>query len=240
MSTHRHSTCKVSASKAAAFITSRPSLCGVERFSMTEKVFVKRGKLFPADVTVGAGEVVNSTSQNIPTVKSQWSHDVTCLSCALPSFVFFFFFLVPLKHAGCPLTEGPHQSSDPWGSGRSMTQPGYSAMVGNSPHLNQHGPFTAINPQDRLVSSAYLSFMSLWLFFFLIQFIVFQLRVIVCGSQKRQPLPLSPQNYPLHGSEVNGTHPAGVHSGSSSYGVPSHTPPIIGADTMMGELIIAV
>ncbi|XP_075877267.1 transcription factor 3a isoform X3 [Nelusetta ayraudi] len=100
------------------------------------------------------------------------------------------------------MQEGPHQSSDPWGSGRSMTQPGYSAMVGNSPHLNQHGPFTAINPQDRL---------------------------------KRQPLPLSPQNYPLHGSEVNGTHPAGVHSGSSSYGVPSHTPPIIGADTMMAN-----
>lgn len=58
-------------------------------------------------------------------------------------------------HTGCPLTEGPHQSSDPWGPARSVTQPGYSAMVGNSPHLNQHGPFTAINPQDRLVSSAF-------------------------------------------------------------------------------------
>lgn len=65
---------------------------------------------------------------------------------------FVFFSLVPLLHTGLHLTEGPHQSSDPWGPGRSMTQPGYSAMVGNSPHLNQHGPFTAINPQDRLVS----------------------------------------------------------------------------------------
>lgn len=91
------------------------------------------------------------------------------------------------------MQEGLHPPSDPWGSARSMVQPGYSAMLGNSPHLNQHGPFTAINPQDR---------------------------------PKRQPLPLSPQNYPLHGSEVNGAHPAGFHSGSSSFGVPSHTPPI--------------
>ncbi|XP_029929586.1 transcription factor 3a isoform X5 [Myripristis murdjan] len=52
---------------------------------------------------------------------------------------------------------------------------------------------------------------------------------------KRQPLPLSPQNYPLHGSEVNGTHPSGFHSGSSSYGVPNHTPPITGADTIMAN-----
>lgn len=53
--------------------------------------------------------------------------------------------------------------------------------------------------------------------------------------KKRQPLPLSPQNYPLHGSEVNGAHPAGFHSGSSSFGVPSHTPPIASTDTIMGK-----
>ncbi|XP_077369404.1 transcription factor 3a isoform X4 [Festucalex cinctus] len=91
------------------------------------------------------------------------------------------------------MQEGLHPPSDPWGSAGSMVQPGYPSMLGNSAHLSQHGPFTAINPQDRL---------------------------------KRQPLPLSPQNYPLHGSEVNGNHPAGFHSGSNSYGVPGHTPPI--------------
>uniref|UniRef100_A0AAX7URE7 Transcription factor E2-alpha n=1 Tax=Astatotilapia calliptera TaxID=8154 RepID=A0AAX7URE7_ASTCA len=52
------------------------------------------------------------------------------------------------------MQEGLHPPSDPWGSAGSMVQPGYSAMLGNSPHLSQHGPFTAINPQDRLVSSA--------------------------------------------------------------------------------------
>lgn len=57
----------------------------------------------------------------------------------------------------------------------------------------------------------------------------------VFAFKKRQPLPLSPQNYPLHGSEVNGAHPAGFHSGSSSFGVSSHTPPIAGTDTIMGK-----
>ncbi|XP_041848329.1 transcription factor 3a isoform X3 [Melanotaenia boesemani] len=98
--------------------------------------------------------------------------------------------------------QGLHPPSNHWGSAGSMVQPGYSAILGNSPHLSQHGPFTAINPQDRL---------------------------------KRQPLPLSPQNYPLHGSEVNGAHPAGFHSGSSSFGVPSHTPPIAGTETVMAN-----
>ncbi|XP_070700458.1 transcription factor 3a isoform X2 [Pempheris klunzingeri] len=100
------------------------------------------------------------------------------------------------------MQEGLHPPSNLWDSARSMVQPGYSTMLGNSPHLSQHGPFTAINPQDR---------------------------------PKRQPLPLSPQNYPLHGSEVNGAHPAGFHSGSSSFGVPSHTPPIAGTDTIMAN-----
>ncbi|XP_028988947.1 transcription factor 3a isoform X2 [Betta splendens] len=98
------------------------------------------------------------------------------------------------------MQEGLHQPSDPWGSAGSMAQPGYSPILGNSPHLSQHGPFTAINPQDRL---------------------------------KRHPLPLSPQNYPLHGSEVNGAHPAGFHS--SSFGVHSHTPPIAGTETIIAN-----
>ncbi|XP_011614775.1 transcription factor E2-alpha-like isoform X2 [Takifugu rubripes] len=100
------------------------------------------------------------------------------------------------------MQEGLHPPSHPWGTARSMVQQGYSAMVGNPPHLSQHGPFTALNPQDRL---------------------------------KPQPLPLSPQNYPLQGSEVNGAHPAGLHSGSNSFGVPSHTPPVSGTDTIMAN-----
>lgn len=35
---------------------------------------------------------------------------------------------------------------DPWSSS------GYSAMLGNSPHIGQPGTFSAINPQDRMVS----------------------------------------------------------------------------------------
>uniref|UniRef100_A0AAX7TVQ3 Transcription factor E2-alpha n=1 Tax=Astatotilapia calliptera TaxID=8154 RepID=A0AAX7TVQ3_ASTCA len=35
---------------------------------------------------------------------------------------------------------------DPWSSS------GYSAMLGNSPHIGQPGSFSAINPQDRMVS----------------------------------------------------------------------------------------
>ncbi|XP_028282980.1 transcription factor 3a isoform X2 [Parambassis ranga] len=100
------------------------------------------------------------------------------------------------------MQEGLHPPSDPWSSAGSMVQPGYSAILGNSPHLSQQGPFTAINPQDRM---------------------------------KRQPLPLSPQNYPLHGSEVNGAHPTGFHSSSSSFGVHSHTPPIAGTETIMAS-----
>ncbi|XP_047224181.1 transcription factor 3a isoform X1 [Girardinichthys multiradiatus] len=100
------------------------------------------------------------------------------------------------------MQEGLHPPSDLWGSAGSMIQSGYSAVLGNSPHLGQHGPFTAINPQDRM---------------------------------KRHPLPLSPQNYPLHGSEVNGAHPTSFHAGSSSFGVPSHTPPIASTETIMAN-----
>ncbi|KAL6468067.1 hypothetical protein MHYP_G00237440 [Metynnis hypsauchen] len=53
---------------------------------------------------------------------------------------------------------------------------------------------------------------------------------------KRQPLPLSPPNYPHHGNEVNGGSLLGsFQSSSSGYGVPNHTPPINGADSIMGN-----
>ncbi|KAM7012090.1 transcription factor 3b isoform 3-T4 [Tautogolabrus adspersus] len=78
-----------------------------------------------------------------------------------------------------------YMQEDPWSSS------GYSAMLGNSPHIGQPGSFSAINPQDRM---------------------------------KRQPLPLSPQNYPLHGSEVNG-----FHSAPTTY---NHTPAINGESIM--------
>ncbi|KAK3533589.1 hypothetical protein QTP70_023416, partial [Hemibagrus guttatus] len=90
------------------------------------------------------------------------------------------------------MQEGLHPSSDPWASSGPLGQSGYSAMLGNSPHISQPGSFTAINPQDRM---------------------------------KRQPLPLSPQNYPLHGADVNG-----FHSGSGAY---NHTSSINGADSIM-------
>ncbi|XP_026061220.1 transcription factor E2-alpha-like isoform X2 [Carassius auratus] len=51
------------------------------------------------------------------------------------------------------------------------------------------------------------------------------------NTQKRQPLPLSPQNYPLHGSEVN--LPTSFHPASAGYGVPNHTPPLSGSDSIM-------
>ncbi|XP_029488333.2 transcription factor 3b isoform X2 [Oncorhynchus nerka] len=104
------------------------------------------------------------------------------------------------------LQEGLHPSSDPWASSGPLGQSGYSAMLGNSPHIGQPGSFSAINPQDRMVRTA--------------------------PQYKRQTLPLSPQNYPLHGSEVNGSLPPGFHSGSGSY---NHTPSINGADGIMAN-----
>ncbi|XP_053285974.1 transcription factor 3b isoform X4 [Pleuronectes platessa] len=80
---------------------------------------------------------------------------------------------------------GSFYMQDPWSSS------GYSAMLGNSPHIGQPGSFSAINPQDRM---------------------------------KRHPLPLSPQNYPLHGSEVNG-----FHSAPTTY---NHAPTINGEGIM--------
>ncbi|KAG9350587.1 hypothetical protein JZ751_024476 [Albula glossodonta] len=100
------------------------------------------------------------------------------------------------------MQESLHPTPDPWAPSGPLGQPGYSAMLGNSAHTGQPGPFSAINPQDRM---------------------------------KRQPLPLSPQNYPLHGSEVNGSLPSGFHSSSGGYGVSNHTPPISGTDTIMAN-----
>uniref|UniRef100_A0A8C8C7N5 Transcription factor E2-alpha n=1 Tax=Oncorhynchus tshawytscha TaxID=74940 RepID=A0A8C8C7N5_ONCTS len=87
------------------------------------------------------------------------------------------------------MQEGLHPSSDPWASSGPLGQSGYSAMLGNSPHIGQPGSFSAINPQDRM-------------------------------------------NYPLHGSEVNGSLPPSFHSGSGSY---NHTPSINGADGIMAN-----
>lgn len=95
----------------------------------------------------------------------EWSHhsNVTCLICVLHCLSTSCGWLSRAilaqppsssSSTGCPLTEGLHPPSDPWGSAGSMVQPGFSSMLGNTPHLNQHGPFSAINPQDRLVSSA--------------------------------------------------------------------------------------
>lgn len=56
-------------------------------------------------------------------------------------------------------------------------------------------------------------------------------------KQKRHSLALSPQNYPLHGSEVNGSLPPGFHAGSAGYGVSNHTPPLNGAEPIMGRHI---
>uniref|UniRef100_A0A673WVC6 Transcription factor E2-alpha n=1 Tax=Salmo trutta TaxID=8032 RepID=A0A673WVC6_SALTR len=105
----------------------------------------------------------------------------------------------PGTKPGSVYENGLHPSSDPWASSGPLGQSGYSAMLGNSPHIGQPGSFSAINPQDRM---------------------------------KRQPLPLSPQNYPLHGSEVNGSLPPGFHSGSGSY---NHTSSINGADSIMAN-----
>uniref|UniRef100_A0A4W5Q715 Transcription factor E2-alpha n=1 Tax=Hucho hucho TaxID=62062 RepID=A0A4W5Q715_9TELE len=44
--------------------------------------------------------------------------------------------------------------------------------------------------------------------------------------------PQDRMNYPLHGSEVNGSLPPGFHSGSGSY---NHTPSINGADSIMAN-----
>ncbi|XP_016143212.1 transcription factor E2-alpha-like isoform X1 [Sinocyclocheilus grahami] len=48
------------------------------------------------------------------------------------------------------MQEGLHSSSDPWAPSGSIGQSGYTAMLGNSPHISQPGSFSAINPQDRM------------------------------------------------------------------------------------------
>uniref|UniRef100_A0A8C1XT49 Transcription factor E2-alpha n=1 Tax=Cyprinus carpio TaxID=7962 RepID=A0A8C1XT49_CYPCA len=48
------------------------------------------------------------------------------------------------------MQEGLHSSSDPWAPSGSIGQSGYTAVLGNSPHISQPGSFSAINPQDRM------------------------------------------------------------------------------------------
>ncbi|XP_056614967.1 transcription factor 3b isoform X5 [Triplophysa dalaica] len=48
------------------------------------------------------------------------------------------------------MQEGLHSSSDHWAPAGSLGQSGYTAMLGNSPHISQPGSFSAINPQDRM------------------------------------------------------------------------------------------
>ncbi|KAK7137055.1 hypothetical protein R3I93_017197 [Phoxinus phoxinus] len=48
------------------------------------------------------------------------------------------------------MQEGLHSSSDHWAPSGPLGQSGYTAMLGNSPHINQPGSFSAINAQDRM------------------------------------------------------------------------------------------
>ncbi|XP_035384085.1 transcription factor 3a isoform X3 [Electrophorus electricus] len=56
------------------------------------------------------------------------------------------------------------------------------------------------------------------------------------NPQERLKRQLSPPTYPHHGNEVNGSSlPAAFQATSTPYGVPNHTPPINGADGIMGN-----
>lgn len=61
--------------------------------------------------------------------------------CLLIDFSFFFSNVLLFS------------SEDPWSSS------GYSAMLGNSPHIGQPGSFPAINPQDRMVRESHLYYL---------------------------------------------------------------------------------
>uniref|UniRef100_A0A8C9V2Y2 Transcription factor E2-alpha n=1 Tax=Scleropages formosus TaxID=113540 RepID=A0A8C9V2Y2_SCLFO len=50
---------------------------------------------------------------------------------------------------------------------------------------------------------------------------------------KHLPLPVSPQNYPLHGSDVNSSLSSGYHSSSAGYSVSNHTNPVNGTDPLI-------
>ncbi|KPP71379.1 hypothetical protein Z043_109721 [Scleropages formosus] len=52
---------------------------------------------------------------------------------------------------------------------------------------------------------------------------------------KHLPLPVSPQNYPLHGSDVNSSLSSGYHSSSAGYSVSNHTNPVNGTDPLIGR-----
>ncbi|TRY62320.1 hypothetical protein DNTS_025859 [Danionella cerebrum] len=49
------------------------------------------------------------------------------------------------------MQEGLHSSSEHWAPPGSLGQPGYSAMLGTSPHVSQPGSFSAINTQERMI-----------------------------------------------------------------------------------------
>lgn len=129
----------------------------------------------------------------------------------MSGFVFFCFAkYIQTLHIS------PLFSEDPWSSS------GYSAMLGHSPHIGQAGSFSAINPQDRMVSRKYCAtFISIILWKFSIVKYAYDKKVCVIVP------PLSWQNYPLHGSEVNG-----FHSAPTTY---NHTSTING-DGIMGRM----
>ncbi len=108
--------------------------------------------------------------------------------------------------------EGLHSSSDHWAPSGPIGQSGYTAMLGNSPHISQPGTFSAINPQDRMVC--------------LLKGLE---KGLNCDSFQDAPITVYfPQNYPLHGADVNG-----FHSGSATY---SHTTSMNGSDSILGKL----
>lgn len=112
----------------------------------------------------------------------------------------------------------PLSSEDPWSSS------GYSAMLGHSPHIGQAGSFSAINPQDRMVCSMYHLYLSNIME---IQYLILSQTCWWWNKVCTIVPPLSQQNYPLHGSEVNG-----FHSAPTTY---NHTSTING-DGIMGRM----
>ncbi|XP_038019636.1 transcription factor E2-alpha isoform X16 [Motacilla alba alba] len=104
------------------------------------------------------------------------------------------------------MTDGLHNSADLWSSPGAMSQSSYGAMLGSSSSpLPQSSGFNSLHQHERMGPS--------------------------------HPAPPPCQNYQLHSGEVNGGLPSvsGFSSASTAYGVSSHTPPISGTDTIMGN-----
>uniref|UniRef100_A0A8C9RME8 Transcription factor E2-alpha n=1 Tax=Scleropages formosus TaxID=113540 RepID=A0A8C9RME8_SCLFO len=55
----------------------------------------------------------------------------------------------------------------------------------------------------------------------------------VINPQDRMVSGMSPQNYPLHGSDVNSSLSSGYHSSSAGYSVSNHTNPVNGTDPLI-------